>query len=449
MSANDTKFSLLTWTGGASRSGGGDPGPDFSRMVEETRSHLIGYASGNEEERRRHHETLNRAVLGYAEERRLLMAWIQDYCLRRRWPPAHSPDGRYGSLAEAIFAEIVGFNILELLLRNREGLEEIQVVGTRIFEVRGGVARPSAHRFKSVREVERLQQNLVLFNQDRLTLRKRWAEVRLSDGARVTMTGFGYTAEPTVTIRFSRHEVLGLDALSGEPYATLDARGARLLRAAVRASVNLVIAGPTNSGKTQLLKALVAEMPDDERLVTIEPRFELMLDQAFPGRNIVQYEIDEDDPQHDGRQAFKLALRQSPRRILLAEIRDADANLYVRACTRGHAGSMTTVHAGRLEDVPDAIAEMCLLDGRALDHARLVRRIASYVTEIGIEMAFSGGKRRVTRIGEYVREKGEIRVRTLYAHDRKTGGWTCPELPSGALADRLAQAGWSREPASC
>lgn len=440
MPGNETKFSLLAWTKAASGADGGEPEAAFARIAAETRDYLIGFAADGGAEQGRRHETLNRAVLGYAEERKIVLAWIQDYCLRRRWPHARGPYGRFASLAEAVFADIVGFNVLELLLQNRDGLEEIQVVGTRIFEVRSGVARPSGHRFKTVREVERLQQNLVLFNQDKLTVRKRWAEVRLSDGARVTMTGFGFTAEPTLTIRFHPGTALTLDALCGEPYGTLDERGAALLRAAVKGAVNLVIAGSTNSGKTQLLKALVAEMPEDERLVTIEPRFELMLDQAFPERNIVQYEIDEDDPLHDGRQAFKLALRQSPARILLAEIRDADANLYVRACTRGHAGSMTTVHAGRLEDVPDAIADMCLQDGRALDHARLVRRIAAFVTELGVEMAFSGGKRRVVRIGEYVRENGDVRVRTLYVHDDRKGAWHCPEPPSPALADRLARA---------
>lgn len=442
MPESEARFSLLAWAKADERPDTAEPDPEaeFARITEETREFLIGFASGGEAERSRRHETLNRAVLGFAEDRKRVLAWIQDFCLRQRWSHARGPYGRYGSLAEAVFAEIVGYNVLELLMDNRDGLEEIQVVGTRIFEVRAGLARPSVHRFRSVREVERLQQNLVLFNQDKLTVRKRWAEVRLSDGARVTMTGFGFTAEPTLTIRFYPGGALTLDELCGDPYRTLDRRGAELLRAAVKAAVNLVIAGSTNSGKTQLLKALVAEMPEHERIVTIEPRFELLLDRAFPGRNIVQFEIDEDDPLHDGRQAFRLALRQSPNRILLAEIRDADANLYVRACTRGHPGSMTTVHAGSLEDVPDAIAEMCLQDGRAVDHARLVRRIATFVTEMGIEMAIIGGRRRITRIGEYAREGGEFRVRTLYAFDERSGAWICPEPPSPRLAARLGRA---------
>src|SRR5690606_9146209 len=211
-------------------------------------------------------------------------------------------------------------------------------------------------------------------------------------------------------------ELLSLQALCQPRYETLDDAAALLLKALVKSYVNLVIIGSTNSGKTQLLKALIAEMPDHERIVTIETRLELMLDRDFPDKNIVQFEVAEDDPRHDGEQAFKLALRQSPKRIIHAEIRDEDANLYVRACTRGHDGSMTTVHASRLEDVPDAIADMCMMDGRPVHQERLVKRIAQQVTHVGIVMALIGGRRRVTRIGEYQYDHGEVVVRNLLVY---------------------------------
>ena len=82
----------------------------------------------------------------------------------------------------------------------------------------------------------------------------------------------------------------------------------------------MVVIGPTNSGKTNLIKAIIAEMDDNERIITIESRFELNLKRDFPHKNIVEYEIDEEDPRHSGLQAFKLALRQSPKRICHAEI---------------------------------------------------------------------------------------------------------------------------------
>jgi pilus assembly protein CpaF len=402
----------------------------FRRLVEDMRAWLTAPQGMTEEQRQSYGERLNRAVLGFPQERAELLAVIRERLLRKRihrLPGYHHP---YGSLAEAIFAEVIGLNVLELILAAKDGLEEIQVVGTRIYEVRSGRPARSVHRFQSVRDVERIQQNLVLFNNDRISPRKRWAEVSLSDGSRVTMTGFGYTAEPTLTIRFYTVRHYRLDELCRPEYGTMNEAVARLLRNVLERRLNLVIIGPTNSGKTHLIKALIAELPDEERIVTIEGRFELMLRRTFPDKNVIEYEADEEDPLHDSAQAFKLALRQSPQRIVHAEIRDEDANMYVRACTRGHQGSMTTVHANTLEDVPETIADMCMLDGRAVDDNRLVRRITRQVTEVGIEMRIFGGKRRIVRIGRFEWRPDGPHVRNWAVYDPERDDWTiAPDAP--------------------
>ncbi|WJH37083.1 ATPase, T2SS/T4P/T4SS family [Paenibacillus sp. CC-CFT747] len=344
----------------------------FDGWAEEIRSELASGRGRSEEERQQYGEMLNRAVLGYEEDRFRILMIIQDKLAKKRIGDIRPPNRTYGTLAEAIFAEVIGLNVLELVLKNKEGLEEIQVVGTKIFEVRGGTSRPSPVKMNSLRDVERIQQNLVLYNNDTLNPRKRWAEVRLKDGSRVTMTGYGYTAEPTLTIRFYTMNSFTLQTLCLPIYETINEPIRRLLTCLLASCFNLVIIGPTNSGKTNLIKALVSELPQEERIVTIEGRFELMLKRDFPDRNIIEYEMDETDPKHSGEQAFKLALRQSPKRIVHAEIRDEDANLYVRACTRGHEGSMTSVHVNQLEDVPEAITDMCMMDGRGMNPDRLV-----------------------------------------------------------------------------
>jgi pilus assembly protein CpaF len=416
--------------GAAADPRGTDGEEAFRRLVEDMRTWLTAPQGMTEEQRQSYGERLNRAVLGFPQERAEMLAIIQERLLRKRihrLPGYHHP---YGSLAEAIFAEVIGLNVLELILAARDGLEEIQVVGTRIYEVRSGRPVPSAHRFQSVRDVERIQQNLVLFNNDRISPRKRWAEVTLSDGSRVTMTGFGYTAEPTLTIRFYTVRHFRLEELCRPEYGTMNGQVARLLRNVLERRYNLVIIGPTNSGKTHLIKSLIAELPDEERIVTIEGRFELMLRRTFPEKNVIEYEADEEDPTHDSAQAFKLALRQSPQRIVHAEIRDEDANMYVRACTRGHRGSMTTVHANALEDVPETIADMCMLDGRAVDDNRLVRRITRMVTEVGIEMRIVGGKRRIVRIGRFEWRPDGPHVRDWAMYDPERDDWTiAPDAP--------------------
>ncbi|MEC0269248.1 ATPase, T2SS/T4P/T4SS family [Paenibacillus anseongense] len=412
----------------------------FDQWVQDIRSELVTMKGRTEAEKQLYNETLNRAILGYEEDRGKLLAVIHDLVSKRRLTGRPPRTSGYTTLPEAIFAEIIGMNVLELVLKHKEGLEEIQVVGRQIFEVRGGNAIPSAYALPSVRELARIQQNLVLFNNDTLNPRKRWAEVVLRDGSRVTMTGFGFTAEPTLTIRFYTVKRFDLATLASAELATMNHRMEQLIRCLIRSYFNLIVIGPTNSGKTNLIKAIIAEMDHNERIITIESRFELNLKRDFPYKNIVEYEIDEEDPRHSGLQAFKLALRQSPKRICHAEIRDEDANLYVRACTRGHEGSITSVHVSELEDVPDAITDMCMLDGRGMDPLRLTKRITAFVTQIGMEMAVVHGKRKIVRIVEYRYENEEVCVTELAVYDKSTEDWKFPGKLSQPASRKISKA---------
>ncbi|MHA6480513.1 ATPase, T2SS/T4P/T4SS family [Paenibacillus sp. strain BS8-2] len=413
------------------------------KLIEDIRSYLSAPRGLTEEERRAYGETLNRAVLGFPQDREQVLAMIEERLIRLRVHHVEGWSHPYATLAEALFAEVVGLHILELVLANREGLEEIQVVGTRIYEVRGGIPELSRYSFGELKDVLRIQQNLVLFNNDRITPRKKWAEVMLRDGSRVTMTGFGFTASPTLTIRFYTMRTFSLSALAAKPYRTMNDKMVELLRAVLAARFNVVVIGATNSGKTNLIKAMIGELPDEERIITIEGRFEMMLGRDFPGKNIIEYESSEEEGIHSPEQAFKLALRQSPQRIVHAEIRDGDANIYVRACTRGHSGSLTTVHANTLEDVPEAITDMCMLDKRAMNAERLAKRITEYVTEVGIQMKVVSGRRIMSRIGELCWENGEAVVRDWAVYDEHNDEWRLGGTPSEKKARRLIEAGYS------
>lgn len=426
---------------------------EFMEIVDDIRAYLVDHRAESEEEQIAYSTALNRAVLGYSRERQAFLAMIQDRLAARRLHHLRPLSTQYATMAEAVFAEVIGMNVLESVLRDKEDLEEVQVIGTRIFEVRQGRARRSAYSFRSVEEVERLQQNLVLYNRDAINTRKRWAEVSLPDGSRVTMTSFGYTREPTITIRFFPVQVVKLDDLIQEPYHTLNEDASLLLKAFVSARLNLIIIGATNTGKSHLLKALIAEIPDEQRIVTIEQRCELLLGRTFPEKNIVEFETSDEDGVRLGEQAFRLALRQSPERIILAEIRDQEANLYVRACTRGHMGSMTTAHVNTLEDVPDAITDMCMLDKRGMNPERLRRRIARFVTQIGIEMQLVQGMRKIVRIAEISELDGQILVRDLIAYDADSDTWRAVQRISSESSEwikrhapeaysRLRQRGW-------
>ncbi|GMK42148.1 hypothetical protein PCCS19_52070 [Paenibacillus sp. CCS19] len=425
----------------AGRSGDEEDSSGFARIADEVRTYLSVPRGMTEEERRQYSERLNRAVLGFAKDREHVLALINDWLIRHRIHDMPEVSHPYESLAEALFAEVIGLNVLERVLAERSGLEEIQVIGTRIYEVRGGMPVLSRYSFISVRDVERIQQNLVLYNNDRINPRKRWAEVMLRDGSRVTMTGFGFTASPTLTIRFYTVQVFRLQALCEPSYGTMNEIVRQLLLQVLEARFNLVIIGPTNSGKTHLMKSLIAELPDEERIITLENRLEMMIHRDFPNKNAVEYEFDEEDSSHRSAQAFKLALRQSPQRIVHAEIRDQDANIYVRACTRGHEGSMTTVHANTLEDVPEAVSDMCMLDGRGMNPERLTKRIAEYVTQLGIELRIVNGKRVIHRIGEIGWKDGAVTVNDWVRYDEASREWTYPEQPTTSAMERFRRHG--------
>ncbi|MEY4479635.1 MAG: hypothetical protein RLZZ267_313 [Bacillota bacterium] len=395
----------------------------LSFIAKQVREQLMRFQEQDSSEAIQMIDLINKAVLGYPAERKWMHRKIEDALLQLHILDVADPLGIHDSLADAIFAEIIGMNVLERLLERRDQLDEIQVVGDQIFEVIGGIERRSTYRFHDVSQVERLQQNLVLFNRDLLNQSKRWAEVQLSDGSRVTMTGFGYSALPTLTIRFFDQRYWQLDKLM--ELGAMDQLTLNRLREILSSQLNIVFIGPTNSGKTMLMKALLAELPDEERIITIESRRELMLHRDFPNKNLIAYEIDEDDELHGGAQAFKLALRQSPRRIIHAEVRDADANFYVRACTRGHNGSMTTLHASNLEDVPDVLTEMCMQDGRSIQAKALSLRIARYVVQIGIEVGRlnENGQRGIKRIVAYEVNMTEIKIRNLVSYDHCEMRW--------------------------
>ncbi len=289
---NESKFSILDYASSqnpvhslpaAQESlAGGQTQGDFEQCVDFIRSELAFWRGRTEEEQQRYSEMLNKAVLGYDTERRQMLAIIEDLLAKRRITAIPSPGQRFDTLSEAVFAEVIGMNVLELIMKNRAGLEEIQVVGRLIYEVRDGYPSLSPYQLSSVKELERIQQNLVLYNNESLNTRKRWAEVMLIDGSRVTMTGFGFTAEPTLTIRLFNVKHFSLQALARPEQDTIDEKVGAVILCILRSYFNMVIIGPTNSGKTNLIKAFIAELPDEERIVTIENRYELMLKRDFP-----------------------------------------------------------------------------------------------------------------------------------------------------------------------
>lgn len=135
-------------------------GIQFQALCGDIRSYLSTPRGFDEEERRQYSEVLNQAVLGFPDARQYILSIIADRLLKQHVQEIEGYVHPYTSLAEAIFAEVVGMHVLEVIIRDTVGLEEIQVVGTNIYTIVRGEVSLSPYRFEHLKEVERIQQNL-------------------------------------------------------------------------------------------------------------------------------------------------------------------------------------------------------------------------------------------------------------------------------------------------
>ncbi len=181
----------------------------------------------------------------------------------------------------------------------------------------------------------------------RFDLARPELDLRLPDGSRLSAV-MAVSARPAVSIRRHRFTELSLDDLVS--LGTVDDELASFLGAAVRARKNIVVAGAMNSGKTTLLRALAAEIPPRERLVTIEQAFELGLDgDAVRHPDVVALEARPANLEGEGQisvsDLVRRALRMNADRVIVGEVLGDEILPMLNAMSQGRSGSMCTVHA--------------------------------------------------------------------------------------------------------
>lgn len=173
-------------------------------------------------------------------------------------------------------------------------------------------------------------------------------------------------------------------------------RIADFLRAAVRARKNIVVSGGTSTGKTTFLNALLKEVPADERLIVIEDTPEVRLDHANAiGLVAVRGALGEASVSVED--LLQASLRMRPDRIILGELRGAEAYSFLRAVNSGHPGSITTVHADNPRAAIDQIALMVLQGGANLSRGEIIEYVGG-VIDIAVQLTRDHGRRVVSEI---------------------------------------------------
>lgn len=198
-------------------------------------------------------------------------------------------------------------------------------------------------------------------------------------------------------------------------------RLAEFIASAVRSRRNIVVSGGTGTGKTTFLNALLKEVPASDRLIVIEDAPELNLCHAnavglvaVPG-HLGESRVDMDE-------LLRASLRLRPDRLMVGEIRGAEAFTFLRALNTGHPGSLTTIHANSPEGAIEQIAMLTLLAGSTLTRADILDYARS-VIDIVIQLSRVEGRRSVSAIRfPGSREFANDRHATAFTTSARTGG---------------------------
>lgn len=275
-------------------------------------------------------------------------------------------------------------------------------------------------------------------------------DARLPDGSRVHVIVPPSSRNGCcISIRKFKQSTFNLASLVKS--GSMSEEGKEFLGLAVLLHRNMVIAGGTGSGKTSLLNALSAEIPENERIVVIEDSSELQLNQP----HTVYLEAQPARPDGTGRvtirDLFVDSLRMRPDRIVVGEIRRGEALDLVQSMISGHAGSLTTVHATTANDAAIRLETLSMMSDVALPVHVARMQVASAIQLVVQIGRFQDGSRKVRAISECLGldEKGNYRFQDLYRFEARgmdAGGYLLGELlPTGAVptfANEVMQMGY-------
>ena len=350
--------------------------------------------------RRRVHEELQRAL---AEESVALSA------------------AERAQLIQDVSDDVLGYGPIDRFLKD-PGITEVMVNGPdNVFIERRGRLEKTNVVFVDEGHLRRIIDKIVAQVGRRIDESTPMVDARLPDGSRVNAVVHPVAiGGQFLTVRkFSREPLTIADLIN---FDSVSAPVAHFLDACVRGRMNVVISGGTGSGKTTLLNVVSSFIPPDERIVTVEDAKELRLLQE----HVCSMESRPPNIEGEGeiriRDLVRNSLRMRPDRIVVGEVRGAEALDMLQAMNTGHDGSLTTVHSNAPRDTLARIETMTLMSGMDLPMRAVREQMASALDLIVHLARLRDGSRRITHVSEVLGLEGDtIVLQDLYLFDYGMG----------------------------
>ncbi len=321
------------------------------------------------------------------------------------------------NITEGVFSSIRGFGVLDMIMKD-DSVTEVMINGCdSIWIEKNGRLQPLELRFESTSQLEDTIQRIVAMAGREVNQANPIVDTRLPDGSRVNVVLPPVSVDgPCVTIR--KFSVSHMSMKKLQEIGSVSEEAAGVLKKFVRAGYNIFISGGTGSGKTTFLNALSDFIPENERIITIEDSAELQISGVD---NLVRLETRNANTSGSGeismRDLIRSSLRMRPERIIVGEVRGAEALDMLTAMNTGHDGSLSTGHANSAADMITRLETM-VLSGSDLPLAAVRNQISSAIDIVVHLSRMRDHTRKVTEISEILSVRnGEIAMNPLFVFE--------------------------------
>ena len=325
------------------------------------------------------------------------------------------------SMIRDIQHEMLGFGPIELLMADPTVSDILVNSFDQIYVERKGKLELTNVTFTDENHLLRIIDKIVSLVGRHIDESSPMVDARLPDGSRVNAVIPPVALDgPMMSIRRFAHIPLKMNNLVDE-LKSLTPEMAFMLEGLCKAKINMLISGGTGAGKTTLLNILSGFIPESERVVTIEDAAELQMQQPHVVRMETRPVNIEGKGEITQRALVRNALRMRPDRIVIGEVRGAEAADMLQAMNTGHEGSLTTIHANTPRDALSRLENMVGMANLNLPHKAARQQIASAITVVIQGNRLIDGNRKITSIQEITGMEGDVITMQEIFTFRQTG----------------------------